>query len=427
MSVPERKYHPISLNLAEDVEEYRLGGFHPVHIGDVFQAKYKVLHKLGAGGFSTTWLARDTVDKKYVALKILKAEETESYSELRMLQSLANIPGHHPGRRHIRMVLDSFFIEGPNGRHNCVITEVAGPSVNDLYNVPGMGYTAGARRLRANIARKVNSQIIEAIDFLHFNRVCHGDLTTSNLLLKLKSIDDWKENEIYQHFGAPVKAKVLSTSRSDSGESAPRYIVEAAGIPHAKFLTTDVCLMDFGEAFQFEEPVESEDIGIPFMYRAPETIFESKYDRFSEIWALACVLFEVRAGNSLFTSIMGGADEIIQQMVQTKGKLPDPWWKRWDKRTMCFGEDGRPLDNWPEGRVLAVQYPLEEMIGDIGSEDDEPAIAAGPASEMLERSWTKVDMCERKAMRDLLDGMLQWQPEERLSLEQIRKHRWITG
>ncbi|KAF2217660.1 hypothetical protein CERZMDRAFT_108335 [Cercospora zeae-maydis SCOH1-5] len=361
---PTRKYHPISLNLAEDVEEYRLGGFHPVHIGDVFQAKYKVLHKLGAGGFSTTWLARDTVDKKYVALKILKAEETASYSELRMLQSLANIPGHHPGRRHIRMVLDSFFIEGPNGRHNCVITEVAGPSLNDLYNVPGMGYTAGARRLRANIARKVNSQIIEAIDFLHFNRVCHGDLTTSNLLLHLKSIDDWKENEIYQHF--------------------------------------DVCLVDFGEAFQFEEPVKSEDIGIPFMYRAPETIFESKYDRFSEIWALAS----------------NGA---------MKGKLPDPWWKRWDKRTMCFGEDGRPLDNWPEGRVLAVQYPLEEMIGDIGSEDDESAIASGPASEMLERSWTKVDMYERKAMRDLLDGMLQWQPEERLSLEQIRKHRWITG
>lgn len=177
--MPERKCLPFSLALVEDVEEYRLGGFHLVHIGDVFQAKYKVLHKLGAGGFSTTWLARDTVDKKYVALKILKAEETASYSELRMLQSLASIPGHHPGRRYIRMVLDNFVIEGPNGRHNCVVSEVAGPSLNDLDNVPGMGYTAGARRLRADIARKVNSQIIEAIGFLHFNRVCHGGMSAS--------------------------------------------------------------------------------------------------------------------------------------------------------------------------------------------------------------------------------------------------------
>lgn len=252
-------------------------------------------------------------------------------------------------------------------------------------------------------------------------------MTTSNLLLKLKTIDDWEENEIYQHFGAPVKAKLLTTSRSEPGESAPCYIVEAAGIPPAQFLTKDICLVDFGEAFQFEEPVKSEDIGIPFMYRAPETVFESKYDQFSEIWALACVLFEVRAGNPLFTNIMGRADEIIQRMVQMKGKLPDPWWKRWDKRTMYFREDGQPLDDWPEGRVLAVQYLLEEMIGDIGSEDDDSAVASGPAAEMLERSWTKVSEHEREAIKDLLDGMLQWQPDERLSLEQIRKHRWITG
>jgi serine/threonine protein kinase len=254
-------------------------------------------------------------------------------------------------------------------------------------------------------------------------------LTLPNLLLKLKSIDDWTENEIYQYFGAPVQEEIQHNpkSRLEPGESAPRYIVETAKIPPAQFLRDDICLVDFGEAFQFDEPPKPENIGIPFMYRAPEAIFDFHYNRNSEIWALACVLFEVRAGNPLFTSIMGGADEIIQQMVQMKGKLPDRWWKRWDKRTMCFGEDGRPHEHWPDGRVLAVQYPLGEMLGDIGSEDDDNAVASGPAVGMMEQSWTKVPADEREDMKDLLDSMLQWDPKKRLSLEQIRKHRWITG
>ena len=138
--------------------------------------------------------------------------------------------------------------------------------------------------------------------------------------------------------------------------------------------------------FRVEGPPRIENIGLPFMYRAPKTIFTPRYDEKSEIWALACLLFEIRAGNPLFTSIMGGADEAIQQIVQMKGKLPEPWWHWWDKRKLCFDDHGKPLKDWPNGKVLAVQYPLEEMIGDIGSEDDDAAVSSGPAVEMLESS-----------------------------------------
>lgn len=50
----------------EDVEEgrdvYRPGGFHPVYIGDVYHDRYKVLNKIGYGGYSTVWLVRDIQD-----------------------------------------------------------------------------------------------------------------------------------------------------------------------------------------------------------------------------------------------------------------------------------------------------------------------------------------------------------------------------
>jgi hypothetical protein len=39
---------------------YRPGGYHPVCLGDTFKkGRYKIYHKLGCGGFSTVWLAKD--------------------------------------------------------------------------------------------------------------------------------------------------------------------------------------------------------------------------------------------------------------------------------------------------------------------------------------------------------------------------------
>lgn len=47
---------------AEPVEEYRPGGYHPVHFGDLLQhGQYKIIRKLYYGALSTAWLAKDTL------------------------------------------------------------------------------------------------------------------------------------------------------------------------------------------------------------------------------------------------------------------------------------------------------------------------------------------------------------------------------
>lgn len=43
----------------ESPKEYCPGGYHPVYIGDVYNARYKVLRKVGWGHFSTVWLVWD--------------------------------------------------------------------------------------------------------------------------------------------------------------------------------------------------------------------------------------------------------------------------------------------------------------------------------------------------------------------------------
>jgi serine/threonine-protein kinase SRPK3 len=43
----------------ESPHSYRPGGYCPVHLGDLYCQRYRVIHKLGFGTYSTVWLARD--------------------------------------------------------------------------------------------------------------------------------------------------------------------------------------------------------------------------------------------------------------------------------------------------------------------------------------------------------------------------------
>ncbi|KAH8052095.1 hypothetical protein JL721_10974 [Aureococcus anophagefferens] len=62
----------------EGSEGYRVGGYHPVALGDVFNGRYTVVEKLGWGHFSTVWMVRDALSQalgtpRLVALKVQKS------------------------------------------------------------------------------------------------------------------------------------------------------------------------------------------------------------------------------------------------------------------------------------------------------------------------------------------------------------------
>lgn len=45
---------------AEPLHRYRKGGYHPISLGDILKdGRYRILHKLGWGGYSTVWAVRD--------------------------------------------------------------------------------------------------------------------------------------------------------------------------------------------------------------------------------------------------------------------------------------------------------------------------------------------------------------------------------
>ena len=78
----KKKYKFSSLSPIEQIQFYQPQEFHPVSIGDIYaDGRYKILHKLGYGGLSTVWLARDLRPQPgdsdtLVALKILSSDSS---------------------------------------------------------------------------------------------------------------------------------------------------------------------------------------------------------------------------------------------------------------------------------------------------------------------------------------------------------------
>ena len=96
---------------------------HPLSIGDVFAGgRYKVLHKLGFGGSSTIWLARDSVSGILVALKVLatytSAKPKDEIEELVISQKLDALiaSSHHPAKQKSKRLRILSFWKSPMER-----------------------------------------------------------------------------------------------------------------------------------------------------------------------------------------------------------------------------------------------------------------------------------------------------------------------
>jgi hypothetical protein len=167
------QYRPPRLENVEDVEKYTPGGFHPVKLGDLFQNKrYRILHKLGFGGFSTVWLARDEHHNLLVSLKVLTAEASRQPAELELLQQLDERLQGIPLRNNLLTRLDSFTLEGPNGRHVCYVSKLGGPSLSAISDSPEE--IAGTRRIRASLAYELAQQLANLILLMHDSDIVHG-------------------------------------------------------------------------------------------------------------------------------------------------------------------------------------------------------------------------------------------------------------
>lgn len=186
----------------EGIADYKIGGYHPVHLGEVLINRYVILQKLGWGHFSTVWLARDTAYDSFVALKVQKSAshyQEAAYDEVEILeqvsknafnkqwlQEVLNYKGYKSDQDysiedcHTVQLLNSFLHTGANGTHFIMVFEILG--VNLLEIMKRYDY----KGIPIPIVRRMAKQVLIGLDYLHrYCKIIHTDLKPENVIVSL--------------------------------------------------------------------------------------------------------------------------------------------------------------------------------------------------------------------------------------------------
>ncbi|KAJ6127416.1 kinase-like protein [Penicillium sp. IBT 18751x] len=292
-------YEPIED--VEGMEYYQAGGYHPVTIVDRLDDRYRVVHKLGHGTYSTIWLARDERFHKYVAVKVCTADAKPH--EIDILSKVSK-PSSDIGRAIIPSILDHFSICGPNGNHICLVTRPARMSLSDAKNGSWISL------FQLEVARDLAAQLVIAVHYIHSQGFVHGDLHCGNILLQLPhEFDHLSTAKIYQQYWEPVLEPVNRLDGHKLPPGVPQYGIvpiwlgeasENITLPEAR-----IFLSDFGEAFSPAQEMKYES-HTPLLIRPPEARFEStkSVTFLSDIWTLACTIWDIFFKNRYLKALL---------------------------------------------------------------------------------------------------------------------------
>ena len=198
----------------EGLSEYKINGYHPVHVGEILLDRYVIMQKIGFNNFSTEWLSLDVKYNNYVSIKIQKSSQQYidlAYDEIEILneidkhnndkkwvESLKEYWKDEPEKikvvlrdhTHIRQLLNSFIYHGQNGKHFCMVYEIMGINLLEIikkYNYNGISIP---------FVRIITKQLLIGLDYLH--RICgiiHTDLKPENILVSLSKNELKEINE----------------------------------------------------------------------------------------------------------------------------------------------------------------------------------------------------------------------------------------
>ncbi|KAL7919624.1 kinase-like domain-containing protein [Trichoderma austrokoningii] len=378
---------------AEELSDYCPGGYHPVHLDDTFNdGRYRILNKLGFGSFSTVWLARDEENKTNVSIKIVVADRSHKHNrELEILQAIKqNGDPAHPGHGHVSHLLNSFYHEGPNGRHLCIVLEFLGPKISSIAEMQP-NY-----RLEGRLARRISLQLLLAVDYLRTCGVAHGDIHIGNVLFQLSNngtptIDD------------PRIGKVSKKDGSPNEKGVPDYLVEPAEYGYGRGeLFDEIQLVDFGESFFISDPPKS--IHTPTSFLPPELVFRRPLTEAIDIWNLGCTICELVTGRPPLEAFMDDR-ELIPQFQKVLGGLPEQWIQE--------GLETGVLTEKPDESVIEDFLPLEEQI--------RWAYANGYDKETLD-----LNESDLTTLGSYIRMMCVVEPIKRAKLADLMSHPWVN-
>jgi eukaryotic-like serine/threonine-protein kinase len=226
--------------------------------------KYRILEEIGHGGFATVYRALDTVLEREVALKVLKPGWTDDAKAVERFMREARAASRldQPG------IVTIYDVGSAESRLFIAMKLLAGQSLDQL--IKGNGPLSWERTL--NIVQ----QVTEALDYAHGKGLVHRDLKPGNIIVSEG------DRAVLTDFGLVRSAEQASLSTGSTG-----------GV-----------------------------LGTP-EYIPPEVWEGQAATKASDIYALACVVYEMLTGKALFAAETGAA--VMRKHVLVGPEFPASW------------------------------------------------------------------------------------------------------
>jgi serine/threonine protein kinase len=135
--------------------------------GTILQSRYQIIQRIGGGGMGDVYLAYDLRLGNQVVVKENRGGDPQLfYTEATLLATL-----HHPN---LPRVIDHF-VEAATGAQYLVMDYIAGQNLEQIVQARGP--------LREQDALAWLNQILDAVKYLHANRIIHRDIKPQNIII----------------------------------------------------------------------------------------------------------------------------------------------------------------------------------------------------------------------------------------------------
>ncbi|KFY83874.1 hypothetical protein V500_09834 [Pseudogymnoascus sp. VKM F-4518 (FW-2643)] len=368
----------------ETLPHYSPTQFFSVRIGEILNAKYQVVGKLGYGGNSTAWLCRDLSEHKYVAVKVCRRESEQVTREIQAYKHLNTLTSSHSGALLIREMIDSFDISNAQGKYPCIVHKPLSMSLARLRS------KCPNRRLPVNVLKPALVHILLALDFLHSEaHIIHTDLQEGNIILGIEDdsiLEEYETNELR-----------IPSPRKVDGD---RIIYKSRGLEISKDPGRPV-ITDFGEA-RIGQQTYDDDIQ-PFQYRAPEVIMDAPWSYKVDIWNVGVMIWDLFEDKNMFNAKgPDGIPDSLYHMAYMTALLGPP-----------------PVDFLEHCRIERRQEYYD-------SKGEWKGLAEIPRTS-LEESEENLDGKDKRQFLEFMRKMLKWRPEERSSAKELLQDTWLRS
>ncbi len=234
-------------------------------LGKVIEGKYEVVAKLGTGGMSVVYKARQILMDRIVAIKFLVNQDSESLRRFQLEAKLASSLSHP----NIITIFD-FGIASEQGKPFIVMDYLKGISLSEIIK--------SREYLNEEEAVPIFLKIIDALAYAHENSILHRDLKPANIM-----ICDYNQE---------TKPDQQVSTRQLTGASVvldgKAYLVKLVDFGIAKLITET-------DQEEYKLTKTGEVFGSP-IYMSPEQFLGEKLDNRSDIYSFGVVMYESLTG-----------------------------------------------------------------------------------------------------------------------------------